>query len=115
MRIQDLVQHWENASRGERTQREFAIHLPLKEASQILALKEMYPDCTEEQLLTDLLCFALQQLRESFPYERGDKQIAQDEYGDPIYEDAGQTPRFIQLTQKYRQTLEVEHHRGEPN
>lgn len=115
MRIQDLVQHWENASRGERTQREFSIHLPLKEASQILALKEMYPDCTEEQLLTDLLCFALQQLRESFPYERGDKQIAVDEYGDPIYEDAGKTPRFIQLTQKYRQTLEVECHRGEPN
>lgn len=114
MRIQDLVQHWENASRGERTQREFSIHLPLKEASQILALKEMYPDCTVEQLLTDLLCFSLQRLGESFPYERGERQIAVDECGDPVFEDAGQTPRFIQLSQKYRQSLETEH-RGEPN
>jgi len=115
MHIQELVQHWENASRGERTQREFSIHLPLKEAAQVLALKEMYPDCSEEQLLTDLLCFALQQLRESFPYEQGSRQIAVDEYGDPIFEDAGKTPRFIQLAQKYRQTLEMESHRGEPN
>lgn len=108
MRIQDLVKHWEKASRGERTQREFSIQLPLKEASQILALKEMFPDCTEEQLLTDLLCFALQQLGESFPYQPGDRQIAVDEFGDPIYEDVGQTPRFIELTQKYRMHLERE-------
>ena len=115
MRIQELVQHWESASRGERTQREFSIHLPLREASQVLALKEMYPDCSEEQLLTDLVCFALQQLGEAFPYEQGDRQIAVDECGDPIFEDAGLTPRFIQLTQKYRQSLETEQHRHEPN
>lgn len=108
MRIHELVKHWEKTSRGERTQREFSIQLPLKEASQILALKEMYPDCSEEQLLTDLLCFALRQLGESFPYQQGEKQIAVDEFGDPVFEDIGQTPRFIELSQKYRQSLEGE-------
>lgn len=115
MRIQELVNHWESASRGERTRREFSIHLPLKEASQILALVEMYPDCTEEQILTDLLCFALRQLGEAFPYEQGSRQIAVDEYGDPIFEDAGLTPKFIKLAQKYRQSLETENHINSAN
>ena len=108
MRIQELVSHWESASRGERTRREFSIHLPLKEAAQVLALREMYPDCSEDQILTDLICFALQQVKEAFPYEAGEKQIAVDECGDPIFEDTGLTPRFIKLAQKYRQTLEME-------
>ena len=113
MRIQELVTHWEKANRGERTRQQFSINLPLREAAQVLALKEMYPDCSEEQILTDLLCFALGELSQSFPYEAG-KEVAQDEYGDPIYEDAGLTPKFIRLAQKYRSTLEAEMV-GEPN
>ncbi|MAR89980.1 MAG: hypothetical protein SV765_11090 [Pseudomonadota bacterium] len=113
MRIQELVAHWEKANKGERTRQEFSIHLPLKEAAQILALKEMYPDCTEEQILTDLLCYALTELSQSFPYEAG-QEVARDEYGDPIYEDAGLTPKFIRLAQKYRSTLESQSI-GEPN
>lgn len=107
MRIQELVNHWESASHGERTRREFSIHLPLKEAAQVLALAEMYPDCTENQILTDLVCYALGQLKEAFPYEAG-RQVAVDECGDPVFEDAGATPKFIRLAQKYRQSLERE-------
>lgn len=106
MRIQELVAHWETNNKGERTPQQFSIHLPLKEAAQVLALKEMYPDCSEEQILTDLLCFALGELSQAFPYEAG-QQVAQDEYGDPIYEDAGLTPKFIRLAQKYRHSLET--------
>ncbi len=90
MRIQELVAHWEANSKGERTPQTYSINLPLREAAQILALKEMYPDCTEDQILTDLLCYALAELSQAFPYEAG-RQVAQDEYGDPIYEDAGLT------------------------
>ncbi len=114
MRVKELVTQWERASRGERTRQEFAIHLPLKEAAQILALKEMYPDCSEEQILTDLLCFALEELKQAFPYQAG-REVAQDEFGDPIYEDIGLTPKFIRLVQKYRNTLESDVQTGEPN
>lgn len=113
MRIQELVAHWEKASKGERTRQQFSINLPLKEAAQVLALREMYPDCSEEQILTDLLCFALGELSQSFPYEAG-QEVTQDEYGDPIYADAGLTPKFIRLVQKYRSTLESQV-LGEPN
>ena len=36
MRIQELVAHWEKASKGERTRQQFSINLPLKEAAQVL-------------------------------------------------------------------------------
>lgn len=114
MRVKELVKHWENTSKGARTHQQFSIPLPLKEAAQVLALKEMYPDCTEEQILTDLLSFALSELNQAFPYEAG-LEVAQDEYGDPIYEDVGLTPKFIRLQQKYRDFLESEGHLGEPN
>lgn len=105
MRIQEVVDHWESASKGERTPQEFSIKLPLKEAAQVLALKDMYPDCSEEQILTDLLCFALGELNEAFPYKAG-REVSRDEFGDPIYEDDGMTPKFIRLAQKYRVKLE---------
>lgn len=114
MRVKELMKQWEDASKGARTDQLFSIPLPLKEAAQVLALKEMYPDCTEEQILTDLLSYALGELNQAFPYEAG-LEVAQDEFGDPIYEDIGLTPKFIRLAQKYRHFLESEVGAGEPN
>ncbi len=105
MRIQEVVDHWEHSSKGEKTPQEFSIHLPLKEAAQVLALKEMYPDCSQEQILTDLLSFALAELNQAFPYKAG-REVSRDEFGDPVYEDEGMTPKFIRLTQKHRMKLE---------
>ena len=39
---------------------------------------------------------------------QGEKVIAEDEFGDPIYEDAGLTPRFIELTRKYQEQLKAQ-------
>jgi hypothetical protein len=37
----------------------------------------------------------------------GKRVISTDEQGDPLYEDVGATPRFMQLTRSYRQRLEA--------
>jgi hypothetical protein len=42
------------------------------------------------------------------PYVAGQKVISTDEQGDPVYEDIGPTPRFIELARKYRKKLEAE-------
>jgi len=42
------------------------------------------------------------------PYIAGKKVISSDEQGDPIYEDVGLTPRFVELTRKNRKRLEAE-------
>lgn len=107
MRIKDLLSQWEATNKSPRAVREFRIHLPLEEAAQILALKEMYPDRTEQQLLGDLLSAVLSEMEQHFPYVAG-KKIGEDEFGDPIFEDAGLTPRFLQLTRKYVKVLEAE-------
>ena len=65
----------------------------------------MYPGRTREEIITDLLSVALQELQAAMPYVRGDRVISTDEQGDPVYEDAGQTPRFIELSRRHRKQL----------
>jgi hypothetical protein len=67
----------------------------------------MFPRRTREQLMTDLLSAALDDLVTSLPYIQGDKIIAWDEEGDPIFEDAGQTPLYLRLTRKHLSRLET--------
>ena len=108
MRVVELVDRWEAHNQGQRTNRMFSIHLPVKEAAQVLALAELYPDCTEDQILADLIGVALKELNAAMPYKEGERQIAVDEFGDPVYEDAGMTPKFISLSRKYRKSLQDE-------
>jgi hypothetical protein len=41
------------------------------------------------------------------PYEAGPKVISRDDHGDPVYEDVGLTPRFVELARKLKKTLEA--------
>lgn len=70
------------------------------------ALAEIYAGRTQAQILTDLLSAALDELQESLPYIEGERVVSEDDYGDPIYEDAGLSPRFHALTQKHLRDLE---------
>ena len=40
------------------------------------------------------------------PYIAGKRVISTDEQGDPLYEDVGPTPRFMELARKHRRRLE---------
>ncbi len=108
MHIKELLDEWESSSHGHDTPISMTVDLPLEVAARILALNELYPERTQEQIFIELLHVALDELEEAFPYVQGDKVIAEDEFGDPIYEDAGLTPRFIELTRKYQQQLKVQ-------
>jgi hypothetical protein len=39
------------------------------------------------------------------PYEPGTRVISTDEQGDPVFEDTGPTPRFMELSRKHRRSL----------
>ncbi len=101
MKIRDLIQHWETTARMPKTARQYNIQLPVYAAAKVAALVEMYPGRSEEQIICDLLCSALEELNESFAYVQGDKVLAHDDHGDPIYADAGMTPRFHQLIESH--------------
>jgi hypothetical protein len=108
MKIRELPAVWQKQAGELRTARKYEIQLPVQAAAGIGALAEMYPGRTETQIITDLLSAALEELMESYPYIQGQRVVAEDEFGDPVYEDVGATPRFIELVRKYAQTLEAE-------
>jgi predicted DNA-binding protein len=111
VKLKTLVEEWQRTASERRTDKEYAIRLTLQDAARVHALAEMYPGRTQAQILSDLLSAALDELEASLPYVRGERVMAEDDYGDPIYEDAGLTPQFHELTQKYLKQLEGERKR----
>lgn len=101
MRLKELVASWEENATERRTPFEHCVRLPLHDAAKLAALAEMYPGRSEEDLLTDILSTALDEIEASFPYVQGQRVVAEDEQGDPIYEDSGLTPRFKALARKH--------------
>ncbi len=105
MKFKELLASWNETVRPVKTAREYAVRLNVDDAARIHALADMFPGHSEEDILTDLLSVALQELEGAMPYRPGAKVISHDEQGDPIYEDVGLTPQFGELVKKYRQEV----------
>ncbi|MCM2331789.1 hypothetical protein SAMN05216229_112103 [Geopseudomonas sagittaria] len=105
MKIRDLVNEWELSAKGKLSKSIYSIPLDVESAARLAALSEMYPKRRPEELLSELVGVALQELEGSFPYVKGSKVVATDEQGDPLYEDVGLTPRFLALARKHLQEL----------
>ncbi|GGJ82083.1 pilin assembly protein [Pseudomonas matsuisoli] len=106
MKIRELTQHWEESSRAQSTAHTYSLRLDIESAARIEALCELYPSRTREALLAELVQSALEELEESFPYVEGDNVQSRDEMGDPMYEDVGLTPRFLELSRKHLHRLQ---------
>lgn len=108
MKLRDLVQSWEQSAAEPRTRESYSVRLSVHDAAKIAALAEMYPGRCEEDIITDLLSTALDEIEAAFPYVQGNRVVAEDEHGDPIYSDEGLTPRFQRLTDEHLQRLKAE-------
>lgn len=108
MKIRDLLEEWEKSASEERAPHKYTIKLPLSVAARVRALVEMYPGRSESEIIVDLLATALDEFLEVLPYVQGKTIIRKDDFGEPVYEDVGLTPRFIELTHKYTMFLEKE-------
>lgn len=105
MKIRELTQNWEKTAKGRVTRNTYDVHLSLEDAARLEALHEMYPKRRIEDLITDLLSAALEELEASLPYQAGTKVISVDELGDPLYDDVGPTPRYLELSRKHLREL----------
>lgn len=103
--VKQLVSRWERAPDRRRTDHEYRVRLPLRDAARLAALREMFPGQSETDLITDLLRAALDDLEAALPYEAGGRVIGEDDYGDPIHEDVGYTPRFLSLSRRHLEEL----------
>lgn len=108
MSFKELLDDWRRTASEPRTATEYTVRLPVDDAARLHALAELFPGRTREQLITDLLGAALQEVAASMPYVQGTRVISSDEQGDPVYEDAGLTPRFTELTRQFKKKLEAE-------
>lgn len=105
MKIKSLANCWEKQAKATLTSEEFALRLPIEDAAKINALTEMYPKRSRSELLGELISAALEELETAMPYISGNNVIAKDEMGDPLYEDVGPTPTFINLSKKHLEML----------
>ncbi|MFO7787284.1 MAG: pilin assembly protein [Halospina sp.] len=105
MRLGQLVNHWEQHARGRLADERVTVRLPEEGEKRLEALAQQYPLKSREALLRDLISAALTDLEVCFPYREGSRVVARDEDGFEIYEDAGMTPRFLNLSRKYMQQL----------
>lgn len=104
-RMQELIKEWEEASRAEPMVKAVPIQLSAYDYGRICALAEIFPARPQEQILSELVSAALDEVEEAFPYIQGKQVIARDEFGDPIYADEGLTHKFEELTKRYVASL----------
>ena len=108
MKFKPLLDRWKKDAPPLRTAREYAIRLDLDDASRLHALAELFPGQPLEAIISDLLRAGLDEIAAAMPYVRGPKVISRDDQGDPLYEDIGLTPRFVDLTRKCKKNLLAE-------
>jgi hypothetical protein len=106
MKMRKLLDRWQSLSRSPEPRVSLELALRQHDAARVYALAEMYPGLAVADILGDVIHSALDELQEAFPYVNGDLQVAEDEMGNPVYEDAGPTPTFLALTQKHMDALE---------
>jgi hypothetical protein len=102
-----LLDRWKKQAAPARTAKEYAVRLNLDDAARLHALAALFPDRRIEELISDLLHAGLDEIAAAMPYEAGPKIISRDDHGDPAYEDVGLTPRFVELTRKYKKELQA--------
>ena len=106
VKFKSLLERWKKTASPQKTAHEYAIRLPVDDAARLQALKELFPGQSIEDLLTDLLHASLDEIAAAMPYERGPKVISRDDQGDPVYEDIGLTPKFVELARKCKKSIE---------
>lgn len=105
MSFKALLDNWLGERSPELSEERYSIHLPADDAARISALTELFPGTSPEQIIADLLHTGLDEIEAAMPYVPGSKIIREDEFGDPIYEDVGMTPRFLELVKSHRGKL----------
>ena len=107
MKFKALLDRWKKEAVPVRTAKEYAVRLNLDDAARLHALAALFPDCQIEELIADLLHSGLDEVAAAMPYEAGPKIISRDDHGDPAYEDVGLTPRFVELTRRFKKDLQA--------
>lgn len=106
MNVRELMSSWESASHHNHGEEPYQIRLPLKDAARIEALTGLYPGLTRDEIISQLIGVALDEVERQMPYKQGSRVVSVDELGDPLYEDVGLTPKYLQLRHQFAQNFQ---------
>ncbi|WP_455380018.1 type 1 pili tip component [Acidihalobacter prosperus] len=106
--IHKILERWSRESHQQTQRCLTELSLSPLTVAQLRALEEMYPGHTLGYIADDLLHTALAELEKALPYKPGTHVLREDEFGDPVYEDVGPTPRFLELVKYHLNNLETE-------
>lgn len=107
MKASELASIWASPDNTRLTAKQYSFRLPVHVAAKLAAICEMYPQKTRTQIVADLLTAALEEFPKSFPSVVG-RYFGKDDEGRPMYEDAGQSEQYRELTNKHFKELETE-------
>ena len=105
-RVKQLLNEWAEQSQARPRVKSIPVKLTMLDYARIRALTEIFPDRNEEQILSELVTAILDEIEEALPYIPGDTVVAEDEFGDPVYEDVGLNRKFEQLKEKYSKSMQ---------
>ncbi|GAA5317505.1 MAG: hypothetical protein AseanaTS_27100 [Candidatus Pelagadaptatus aseana] len=109
MSIRELVKVWGQLPEREGTIKQLTVDLSVTDSAKLKALCDLFPQRREQDIVTDLLSVALDEVAAVFPYQAGTQVTGHDEEGNPLYEDVGMTARYLELTKKYQQQFAKNH------
>lgn len=105
MKVRDLMLSWEEKTQETGQQEKYQVKLPFRDAARLEALVGMYPGVNKTELIAQLLSAAIDEIEAQMPYKQGSRVVALDELGDPMYEDVGLTPKYLELRQQIAKNL----------
>lgn len=98
--IVKLLEKWQSDSARAQKLVEYPVTITEACETKIDALAEIF-GLPKDQLVADLVETALGEIEASMPYQPGSKVIRMEE-GDPVYEDVGMTPKYLEARAKIK-------------
>ena len=108
MKIETLLNRWKSWVGTDLVETPLCLQLRRHDLARLEALVALYPGHTTEFFASELISAALDEVEAALPYIQGDRVVAEDDHGDPIYEDIGPNRRFFELTRERETSIEEE-------
>ena len=99
--ISQMLRAWEQHMVEHRPQVDYEIAIQRDDVIKLETLAELY-QLPLNDIIANLVSAAIKESEQRMPYVQGGNIIRIEE-GDPIYEDIGQTPRYIEIKQRREQ------------
>ncbi|MEJ2438426.1 MAG: type 1 pili tip component [Gammaproteobacteria bacterium] len=100
-RVKQLLAEWSQSGQVRPLVKTLSIEVSATDYARARALAELYNHRSEQQIMSELFSAMLDEVEEALPYLPGKMVVAEDEFGDPVFEDIGLSRKFEQLVHKY--------------